>query len=128
MFRADLTLLAEAPARTNSDPIGTIARIADVVDAANRPALPKINIDLPYLKRLWRRQKGCCALTGAPLEFSGPFGVTIDRTTPARGYTKRNVRLVGRSANAAKYGMTTAEFHCFIIQSYRWLRLKKLAR
>src|SRR5690242_9430034 len=82
--------------------------------SANRPALPKINIDLPYLERLWRRQKGCCALTGAPLEFNGPFGVTIDRTMPARGYTKRNVRLVGRSANAAKHRMTTAEFHRFI--------------
>jgi len=50
--------------------------------SANRPALPKIDIDLPYLERLWRRQEGSCALTGAPLELSGAFGITIDRTNP----------------------------------------------
>jgi len=96
--------------------------------SAIRPALPKIDIDLPYLERLWRRQKGGCALTGAPLELSGAFGITIDRTTPARGYTRRNVRLVGRSANAAKHGMTTAEFHHFVIESYCWLKRKKMVR
>lgn len=93
--------------------------------SANRPALPKIDIDLPYLERLWRRQKGSCALTGAPLELTGAFGITIDRTNPVRGYTKRNVRLVGRSANAAKHGMTTAAFHRLINASYRWLKRKQ---
>jgi hypothetical protein len=90
--------------------------------SANRPSLPEIDIELSYLKRLWRRQNGCCALIGVPLESSGPFGVTIDRTKPERGYTKRNVKLVGRSANAAKHDMTTAEFHRFIIVSYRSLK------
>jgi hypothetical protein len=96
--------------------------------SAIRPTLPKIDIDIPYLERLWRRQKGSCALTGVPLELTGAFGITIDRTNPARGYTRRNVRLVGRSANAAKHGMTTAEFHNFIIKSYRWLKRKKAMR
>ena len=90
--------------------------------SANRPALPKIDIDLSYLERLWRRQSGRCALTGAPLQIRGPFGVTIDRINPARGYTKRNVKLVGRSANAAKHDMTPAEFRQFIITSYRWIK------
>jgi hypothetical protein len=92
------------------------------IRSAHRPALPKIDIDLPYLERLWRRQGGCCSLTGAPLEARGPFGATIDRVNPARGYPKRNVKLVGRSANAAKHGMTPAEFRQFIITSHRWIK------
>ena len=47
---------------------------------------------------------------------------TIDRINPARGYTKRNVKLVGRSANAAQHDMTPAEFRQFIITSYRWMK------
>ena len=90
--------------------------------SANRPALPKIDIDLSYLERLWRRQSGRCALTGAPLQTRGPFGVTIERINPARGYTKRKLKLVGRSANAAKHDMTPVEFRQFIITSYRWIK------
>lgn len=53
-------------------------------DEISQPtALPKIEIDLPYLESLWRRQKGSCALTAAPLELTGAFGCSAQTRSTA---------------------------------------------
>jgi hypothetical protein len=71
------------------------------------------DIDLPFLLRLWERQRGRCYLTGMPLctQARHPLMITLDRKNPNRPYTKRNTGIAARWANAAKGEFTVTEFH-----------------
>lgn len=71
---------------------------------------PRPEFTVEDLIRLWEKQRGLCALTGAPLEMSGPNGATLDRRDPKRYYTHRNVLIVTSRANRAKSDMTMREF------------------
>jgi hypothetical protein len=60
-----------------------------------------------FAETLWRRQDGCCAVTGIEFHFKRfekalvkcPYGPSIDRINSDGGYTKKNVRLVCIAVN-----------------------------
>jgi len=69
----------------------------------------KNNLTIPYLAKLWFKQKGRCALTGIMLEYESgdlqsknPYRTSVDRIDNNLGYVQGNVRLLTHWANNAK--------------------------
>ncbi len=70
------------------------------------------NISLEFLRSLWNKQKGLCALTGVKLEMplgtSGflnvkPFnGASLDRIDSSKGYVEGNVQFICMGINFMK--------------------------
>jgi hypothetical protein len=67
------------------------------------------DLTIPYLAKLWFKQKGRCALTGIMLEYErgdpqskNPYRTSVDRIDNNRGYVQGNVRLLTHWANNAK--------------------------
>lgn len=81
--------------------------------AAAKKSLP-FDLDLDYLINLWHNSKGACEITHWKFDLGAygdkgqvnPRAPSIDRITPAKGYTKDNVRLVCYHVNVAlsEYG------------------------
>jgi hypothetical protein len=71
---------------------------------------------LPFLLKLWERQRGRCYLTGLPLctRARHPLMATLDRKNPKKPYTKRNTGIAARFANFAKGEVSVADFHRLI--------------
>lgn len=74
-----------------------------------------ININRKFLLQLLEDQNDCCAITGIPFDHtpyangSGhqhPWGMSLDKIIPEKGYVKDNVRLVVCLYNMAKYTWT----------------------
>jgi hypothetical protein len=74
-------------------------------------------ITLPFLLKLWERQRERCYLTGLPLctRARHPLMITLDRKNPKKPYTKRNTGIAARWANSAKGEFTAADFHCLVL-------------
>ena len=79
----------------------------------------EFTIDLYYLLKLVDSQKGRCALSGWPLEFTrggnfkggkNPRGCTIDRIDNSKGYVPGNVQLACCLPNYLKADMNLSEF------------------
>lgn len=69
------------------------------------------DIDLPYLKSIWEKQKGICPLTGWEMENMKshsdlikltPKRASLDRIDNNKGYTQGNVRFICYMAQCAK--------------------------
>ena len=65
------------------------------------------DITKEYLKELWDKQSGICAISGIPMTFDVNKGriwtnVSIDQINPRGGYTKDNVQLVCMAVNQMK--------------------------
>ena len=67
------------------------------------------DLTIPYLAKLWFKQKGRCALTNIMLEYESgdlqnknPYRTSVDRINNNRGYVQGNVRLLTHWANNAK--------------------------
>ena len=63
------------------------------------------DLDINYIKELWYKQQGRCAITNIPLELKGEnFNVkaSIDRIDSALGYVKGNIQIVSCAMNWAK--------------------------
>lgn len=64
------------------------------------------DIDLPFLKSLWEKQKGKCAVTGVDLElkrsYNKNYQASIDRIDSKKGYIKGNIRFTSVSVNWLK--------------------------
>lgn len=67
------------------------------------------DLTIPYLAKLWFKQKGRCALTGIMLQYESgdlqsknPYRTSVDRIDNNRGYVQGNVRLLTHWANNAK--------------------------
>ena len=87
-------------------------RLKKLIWAAKNRATTKsvpFDIDYEYLIQLWDIQNGKCAISGRNLDLQ-PFGYkgqvnpnapSVDRITPALGYTKDNVRIVCYQVNVA---------------------------
>jgi hypothetical protein len=75
-----------------------------------------------FLLKLWERQGGRCALTGARLVClaRSPLGVTLDRIDPRKSYTRRNTAIVARWANAAKGEFSAEHFQKLCRQAVRF--------
>jgi hypothetical protein len=85
-------------------------RWATIRSANPKRGWPQPDLTLDDLCSLWNKQRALCALTGVPLELSGPNGATLDRRDPRGHYARGNVIIVTKRANQAKGDMTMDEF------------------
>lgn len=72
------------------------------------------DIDLEFLKYLYNKQNGKCALSGIEMTYyfgygRSPKNVSIDKINPSKGYVKTNVRLVCSHVNMMKSYLTDSE-------------------
>lgn len=88
--------------------------------AKNRATNKDIEFDLTldYLKDLWNKQNGICALTGTNmthtiLEGKLKTNASIDKINPSLGYTKGNVQFVCNVANMMKSDMSIEDLIYF---------------
>ena len=75
-------------------------------DRSKRKSLP-FNITKEYLKELWDKQNGKCAICGIPMTFEQcngrtPTNVSIDQINHNNGYVIGNVQLVCMAVNQMK--------------------------
>lgn len=67
----------------------------------------QFNLSMSELAYVYRRNNGCCALTGIPFSWDKgpwlrrPWAPSIDRIDNAKGYTRTNVRIVCGAVNFA---------------------------
>jgi hypothetical protein len=74
------------------------------------------DLSLDFLKQLWNKQKGLCALTGLTMQHSIGKGklfnnLSIDRIDSSKGYTKDNVQLVCSVVNRIKSDLSLEELY-----------------
>lgn len=67
----------------------------------------EFSITKEYLKELWDKQKGLCAISKIPMTFTLDKGrvysnVSIDQIVPSKGYTESNIQLVCMAVNQFK--------------------------
>ena len=95
--------------------------LVDVLRASKTRSLKKkldYNIDLEFLKDLWSKQEGKCAITGIIMKHSILNGrlkdnLSIDRINSSKGYTKDNIQFVCVAVNIMKGNMTMDELKHF---------------
>lgn len=66
----------------------------------------EFQIDVKYVYSVYLRQNKECSLTGVPLVFNyetKKCNVSIDRIDSNKPYVKRNIQLVSKDANFAKW-------------------------
>jgi hypothetical protein len=65
-----------------------------------------------FLKELWKKQKGLCAVSGVEMGFVGTgwCAGSIDRINPDLGYTPSNVQWTCWRINDAKSNMQNSDF------------------
>jgi len=77
-----------------------------------------INIDYNYLKFLYDKQNGLCAISGIPMTSlikSGKcfYNISVDRIDSSKGYLKENVQLVCAHVNMMKSNLSQEELLFF---------------
>ena len=78
-----------------------------------------IDITLEYLKQLWNKQEGKCALTNFPMSYQqskgkrNPYSLSIDKIDPNKGYEVGNVQFVCFAANMMKGELSLSELKKF---------------
>lgn len=63
------------------------------------------NLDVQYIKELWEKQSGRCAISNIPLNLKGTdynTNASIDRICSDFGYLKGNIQIVSTAINLAK--------------------------
>ena len=63
------------------------------------------NLDVQFIKELWEKQSGRCAISNIPLNLKGTdynTNASIDRISSDFGYLKENVQIVSTAINLAK--------------------------
>lgn len=75
------------------------------------------DLNIEYLMKMWKTQKGRCALTKKKMthKFHCLFAASIDRIESEKGYVQGNVQLVCQAVNYAKNKFTNEEFLSFWI-------------
>jgi hypothetical protein len=76
------------------------------------------DLTVPYLRRLYLKQKGRCALSQLPLTWpltvedtrQENFALSLDRVDSRRGYVRGNVQWVHKRINWMKGNMTQSDF------------------
>lgn len=75
-----------------------------------------LDIDYKFLRDLYDKQKGRCAISGLKMTYDvgqgrNHYNISIDRIDSSRGYTKDNVQLVCAQVNMMKAEMDMEEFY-----------------
>lgn len=86
-------------------------------ERAQRYNIP-FNITKQYLKELWDKQEGLCAISAIPMTYIHGKGrtitnVSIDQINPKEGYTIGNIQLVCMAVNQMKSDLSMKELHMF---------------
>lgn len=76
------------------------------------------NITKKYLKELWDKQNGVCAISGLKMTFDHcngrtPTNVSIDQINHKNGYTVDNIQLVCMAVNQMKSDMAMEDLYKF---------------
>lgn len=94
----------------------------------------KLDFDLTkdYLKQLWDKQNGICALSGIAMTFDIDSGrtntnVSVDKINPNLGYTKDNIQLVCMAVNQMKSDLRLEELYMFC-EALLWYKDSKNAK
>lgn len=76
------------------------------------------NLTPEYLKKLFEKQEGICAITGKKIELT-KGNLSLDRINPSKGYTMGNVQWTIKKINMIKQEMTMKELveFCQIINT-----------
>lgn len=86
-------------------------------DRANKRGIP-FNLTKEYLKELWDKQEGKCAISGIEMTFDQCKGrtatnVSIDQINPNEGYVVGNVQLVCMAVNQIKSDLSMEDVYMF---------------
>ena len=78
----------------------------------------EFNITKQYLKDLWDKQNGLCAITNIPMTYKHCNGrtltnVSVDQINPHKGYVIGNVQLVCMAVNQMKSDLSMEELYMF---------------
>lgn len=85
----------------------------------------EMDIDFEFLKGLYEKQEGKCAITGIKLEYEQVRGkknlknISVDRIDSKKGYIRGNIQLVCTWANLAKTNLSQDEFLDFIQLTFK---------
>lgn len=85
-------------------------------DGKKRKALEKgreFEFDIKYIWAIYIKQDRKCALSGLPLDFNVDTDngmVSIDRINNDKGYVKRNIQLLHKDINFAKWTFSQKDF------------------
>ena len=93
------------------------------------------DLDLEYLRDLWIRQSGLCAISGFKMilpfnsrrwekQTKDPWKPSLDRINPKHGYTKGNVRYVSVIANIARSTFSDDQLIEFCMRVIEYQKLK----
>lgn len=74
------------------------------------------SITLDYLRELWCKQNGLCAISNIPMTYifnNGriPTNISVDRIDSSRGYTRDNIQLVCMAVNQMKSDLDDNTFY-----------------
>ena len=89
---------------------GPFDRFSSVLSKAKTRAV--VTIDAQYLRDLYEKQRGKCAITGLPFDFTKAGKsqtMSVDRIEQSKGYEPGNVRLVWSRVNFFRGQMTDQE-------------------
>lgn len=87
------------------------------------------SIDIEYLRKLYKKQKGLCALSGVQIDFAetgilhgqGFSTASLDRIDSSTGYIEGNVQWVHKKINVMKMALKQEEFveYCDLVSKYQ---------
>lgn len=104
----------------------SVERYCGLRDRAKKHGL-ELDFDVEYLRELWIKQEGKCAISGIQMTttmFAGrtPTNMSVDRIDSDKGYIKGNVQLVCMAVNQMKSDLTLEELIHFcreILANYK---------
>lgn len=92
-------------------------RLLGAKDRASRNNI-QFSLTLAFLKELWDKQKGKCAISGINMTYNlregrVPTNVSIDKIDHTKGYTMNNIQLVCMACNQMKNDLSEEELYNF---------------
>mgnify|MGYP000005459383 FL=1 len=100
-----------------------LERYHGVLERSNKKG-QECTITLDYLRELWCKQNGLCAISNLPMTYifnNGriPTNVSVDRIDSKKGYTRDNVQLVCMAINQMKSDLDNNTFYNLCKAVYR---------
>jgi hypothetical protein len=115
---------------TGKPPYYVLGYIKAGAESRNIP----FSIDIEYLRKLYKKQKGLCSLSGVQIDFAetgilhgqGFSTASLDRIDSSIGYIEGNVQWVHKKINVMKMALKQEEFveYCDLVSKYQRKILK----
>ena len=109
VFCSDKCRVQQKLKGVREDPAKKIYELYHATKSRAKYANKEFDLSLGFVEDLWKKQKGCCALSGIPFDWSkvetkkrvNKDAPSLDRIDSSKGYTKDNVRLITYHLNLA---------------------------